>query len=545
MARNRVLVVDDEPGVRFGLREFLEAKGFEVDEAATCLAAEAMFKSRRPDVAILDYSLPDGNALELLPRLRALDASVPQVILTGHGSIDLAVRAVKEGAEHFLTKPVELPALLVILRRLIEAQRSRQRQIAGGRARGAAGGSIPSRSRAPPSARWPRTRSGSARSDSPVLVLGETGVGKGVLARWLHDHGPRAEEAFVDLNCASLSRELLETELFGHEKGAFTGAVAAKEGLLEVAHRGTLFLDEIGDMDAAVQPKLLKVLEEGRFRRLGDVRDREVDVRLIAATHQDLSEAVREKRFRSDLYFRISALPAGHPAPARAAGGRRRPRADAAGAHRGRPGTRRAVAVARGGRRPSQAYGWPGNIRELRNVLERAAILSRGQVLDAARPALHGLAGRRLAIRRLAAHAGGGRAPAHRARARRGGRARRARGPPPRRPAQLALREDQAPGHRRSGGNDRPACQRIGGRSTIQIRRNGAFDLCAHNSCVMGISSWSCWSFPRPSPLPPERTRRSPVSSQRRTGPWKARSRPPTGERWPAPVSVWSGCPRR
>ena len=196
MAKSRVLVVDDEPGVRFGLREFLEAKGFDVDEAATCVAAEAMFRSRRPDVAILDYSLPDGNALELLPRLQGLDASVPLVILTGHGTIDLAVRAVKEGAEHFLTKPVELPALLVIVRRLIDARRNRQRQVAGGR-REANGRVDPF---ALPSAALRALAEDAervARSDSPVLLLGETGVGKGVLARWLHDHGPRAEEAFV------------------------------------------------------------------------------------------------------------------------------------------------------------------------------------------------------------------------------------------------------------------------------------------------------------------------------------------------------------
>jgi DNA-binding NtrC family response regulator len=379
MARNRVLVVDDEPGVRFGLREFLEAKGFEVDEAATCQAAEAMFKSRRPDAAILDYSLPDGNALDLLPRLRALDVTVPQVILTAHGSIDLAVRAVKEGAEHFLTKPVELPTLLVILRRLIEHQRNRQRQIASGR-RDPQGKIDPF---ALPSAAMRALAEDAARvarSDSPVLLLGETGVGKGVLARWLHDHGPRADEAFVDLNCASLSRELLETELFGHEKGAFTGAVAAKEGLLEVAHRGTLFLDEIGDVDAAVQPKLLKVLEEGRFRRLGDVRDREADVRLIAATHQDLAEAVREKRFRSDLYFRISALPLVIP-PLRERPDDVAALADTLLERIGDDLGRGELSLSPEALEALQAYPWPGNTRELRNVLERAAILSRDEVL--------------------------------------------------------------------------------------------------------------------------------------------------------------------
>jgi DNA-binding NtrC family response regulator len=376
-----VLIVDDESGVRFGLRDFLEAKGFQVDEAANCRAAEAMFRSRRPDVALLDYSLPDGNALELMPRLKALDASVPMVILTGHGTIDLAVRAVKEGAEHFLTKPVELPALRVILDRLIDGQRIQKRQAAGGRREERQGTdpfalpSAPMRALADEAGRV-------ARSESPVLILGETGVGKGLLARWLHERGPRGQEAFVDLNCASLSRELIETELFGHEKGAFTGAVAAKEGLFEVAHRGTLFLDEIGDVDAAVQPKLLKVLEEGRFRRLGDVRDREVDVRLIAATHQDLGSAVREKRFRSDLYFRISAVPLMIPPL------RERPedvpilaRALLArmAAEVGRP----ELVLADDAVPVLQSYSWPGNTRELRNVLERAAILGQGPVLGA------------------------------------------------------------------------------------------------------------------------------------------------------------------
>jgi DNA-binding NtrC family response regulator len=379
LPRTRVLVVDDESGVRFGLRDFLEAKGFQVDEAATCQAAEAIFRSQRPDVALLDYSLPDGNALELLPRLRALDDSVPLVVLTAHGSIDLAVRAVKEGAEHFLTKPVELPALLVILERLLGAQRSRQRQIAGGR-REARGRTDPFVLPSAPMRALAEEAERVSRSDSPVLILGETGVGKGVLARWLHDRGPRSDEAFVDLNCASLSRELMETELFGHERGAFTGAVGAKQGLLEVAHRGTLFLDEIGDVDATVQPKLLKVLEEGRFRRLGDVRDREVDVRLVAATHQDLAAAVRDNRFRSDLYFRISALPLAIPPL------RDRPEdipvlaralLDRIAADLGR-GELTLAADAMGA---LQAYSWPGNIRELRNVLERAAILSQGQHL--------------------------------------------------------------------------------------------------------------------------------------------------------------------
>src|SRR4029078_11254774 len=207
----------------------------------------------------------------------------------------LAVQAIKEGAEHFLTKPLELPALLVVLERIIENQRNRQRALVrrSKEARRAVDpfiGTTPAIRQLAADARLFLT------SDSPVLIQGETGSGKGVLASWLHQNGPRAEEPFVDLNCATLSKELLESELFAHEKGAFTGAITAKLGLFEVAHRGTVFLDEIGDVDPAVHPKLLQVLEDKRFRRVGDVHDRTVDIHLVAATHQNLGELVRDKR---------------------------------------------------------------------------------------------------------------------------------------------------------------------------------------------------------------------------------------------------------
>jgi DNA-binding NtrC family response regulator len=217
-------------------------------------------------------------------------------------------------------------------------------------------------------------------SESPILIRGETGTGKGVLARWLHDHGSRSEDAFVDLNCAGLSREFLETELFGHAKGAFTGAVTSKTGLLEVAHGGTVFLDELGDMDLQIQPKLLKVLEEKRFRRLGEVRDRRVDIRLIAATHQDLNRLTQEKKFRSDLYFRLNTLPLFVP-PLRERGEdivilvRSLLQTLAAELGRG------ARTLAPDAEQALQAHPWSGNIRELRNVLERAVLLSDQQVL--------------------------------------------------------------------------------------------------------------------------------------------------------------------
>ncbi|MEJ7637953.1 MAG: sigma-54 dependent transcriptional regulator [Singulisphaera sp.] len=379
MADGRILIIDDEPSIRFGIRDFLEQHGFAVDEAGSCREAEASFRAARPDAAILDYLLPDGDALVLLPRLREIDAGVPLLVLTGHGSIDLAVRAVKEGAEQFLTKPVDLPSLLIMLRRLLEARRDRQRGLAG-RSRERREALDPFLGASKAIARLAEQARLVADSDRPILIQGETGSGKGVLARWLHAHGPRRDEAFVDLNCAGLMRELLESELFGHERGAFTGAVAAKVGLLEVGDRGTVFLDEIGDMDPLVQPKLLKVLEEKQIRRLGDVRERRVDIRLIAATHQDFAALVQQKRFRSDLYYRISTIPLALPplrqraedVPilARAILGRL-----AAELGRGE------VHLAPDAEEALRRYPWPGNIRELRNVLERAALLVRRDIL--------------------------------------------------------------------------------------------------------------------------------------------------------------------
>jgi DNA-binding NtrC family response regulator len=376
MQRNRILIVDDSESIRFAVRSFLEGHGYEVAEEASCKGALDSLAAAPPDAAVVDYMLPDGTALDLLPRFK----DVPVIVLTAHGTIDLAVRAIKEGSEHFLTKPVELPALLVVIERVLEGQRTRRREAAMRASRG--------RKRLDPfigTSAAVRKLEEEARtvlaSDRPVLVTGPTGSGKGILAAWLHENGSRAEEAFVDLNCAGLSPQFLETELFGHERGAFTGAVAAKQGLFEVAHRGTLFLDEVGDVDPAVQPKLLKVLEQGRFRRLGEVRDRSADVRLITATHQDLGLLVREKKFRSDLYFRISTLPMAVPALSQRTEDVSPLAHDLLqriGADLGRP----APQITRSAAQALEAHAWPGNIRELRNVLERAALLSNGESID-------------------------------------------------------------------------------------------------------------------------------------------------------------------
>lgn len=376
----KILIVDDEPGIRFGVRDFLEAEGLEVAEAESAAGAERAVREQHPDAIVLDHMLPDGTALELLPRIREIDATLPVVVLTGHATIDLAVRAVKEGADQFLAKPVELPALLVMLRRLLESQREKRRQAAG-RARQAREAVDPFTGSSEPIRRLAEDARKLAASSSPILIEGETGSGKGVLARWLHRNGPRADEPFVDMNCAGLSREFLETELFGHEKGAYTGAVSTKQGLLEVAHRGVVFLDEIGDLDPQVQPKLLKVLEEKRFRRLGEVKDRQVDVQLVAASHQSLPQLVQEKKFRSDLYFRISTIPLRVPSL--------RERAEdipvlARQLLAGLAGDlgRRGLRLSPDAERALTTYAWPGNVRELRNVLERAALLCGRDVLE-------------------------------------------------------------------------------------------------------------------------------------------------------------------
>ena len=365
--------------MRHGMAAFLRANDLEVDETETFQKALERFREVGHDVVVADYSLPDGTSLELLPEVKKLSEETPFIILTAHGSIDLAVRAIKEGAEQFLTKPVESKALLVLIRRLLQQQRLRKRQEVVSREQTGPydpflGTSAPIRQleeRARLMLEW----------DSPVLILGETGSGKGVLARWLHANGPRREEAFVNLNCAGLSRELLESELFGHERGAFTGAVAPKPGLLEVGHRGIVFLDEIGDMDPAIQPKLLKALEEKTFRRVGDVRDRHVDIRLIASTNLDLEEAVRAKKVRDDLYYRVSTLTLRIPPlrertediPLLA-----RKILESVCARMGKPPVHLAPAA------ESQLlrYPWPGNIRELANVLERAMILLKGDRLE-------------------------------------------------------------------------------------------------------------------------------------------------------------------
>jgi DNA-binding NtrC family response regulator len=373
VSKQRILFAEDEA---FGeaVQAFLEVNGFEVswhESAAAVLRAAETFT---PDLILLDYSLPDGNALELLPALKALHPASAAIILTGRGSVELAVECMQVGADHFLTKPVKLDTLLAVVRKVLASQKD-MRTAKVFRAK-LAGGANPFIG----SSKTIKNLEDQARrlltAQSPIFIQGETGSGKGVLARWMHQNGPRADEPFVEMNCAGLSRELLESELFGHEKGAFTGAAAPKEGLFEVANRGMIFLDEIGDMDPSIQPKLLKAVEEKRFRRLGETRERQVDIHLISASHADLQGKVASGEFRQDLFYRIAALPLRVPPL-------RERTSDipelvqlllrSIAQELGRPNLSISVQVLAA----MQAYHWPGNIREMRNVLERAVLLSK------------------------------------------------------------------------------------------------------------------------------------------------------------------------
>lgn len=377
-----VLVVDDEESIRFSLGRYFEAHGLSTRLVASVAEGRQVAQEQALDAAIVDWNLPDGDGLTLLRELLAIDATLPVIVLTGYATIELAVRTIREGAEQFLTKPVDLGVLWMIVERTIRVRREHQATLAA-KGRLQRDAVDPFFGESPAVRRLANDAARVAEAAVPVLIFGETGSGKGVLAHWIHSVSPRADEAFVDLNCAGLPRELLESELFGHQRGAFTGAVAQKQGLFEVAHRGTLFLDEIGDLPLELQPRMLKVLEEKSFRRLGEVQPRRVDFRLLAATNHDLQEQARGGKFRSDLYFRLSAVTLrvpplcerGHDVLILAE--RMLPRL---AAELGRP----LPSFAPSAQSALLAYRWPGNVRELRNVLERALLLHEGRTLSAA-----------------------------------------------------------------------------------------------------------------------------------------------------------------
>jgi DNA-binding NtrC family response regulator len=390
--RERVLVVEDDASLLEVLSIGLDVHGLDVTGADGISRAILEIQKAHPSIILADFQLRDGTAFDLLSWLKARDFRIPVIVLTGHARIDLAVDAIKNGAEQFIPKPVDVGLLTTMLQRALENFRNQQKMVTG-RLERARYERDPFLGVSPAIVALKKAARRIAEANSTVLIQGETGTGKGVLARALHSMSSRSNEAFVDLNCAGLSRELLESELFGHQKGAFTGAVSNKVGFLEAANHGTLFLDEIGDMDLQIQAKILKVVEEKHFYRLGDVVERKTEMQILVATHRDLKELAENGSFRSDLYFRINMLHLRIPPL------RERPEdipiiANKLVEQLADDMKRGPVTIAESARAALMSYAWPGNIRELRNVLERAVLLSDDGVIRTTGLEFEGLAER-------------------------------------------------------------------------------------------------------------------------------------------------------
>jgi two-component system nitrogen regulation response regulator NtrX len=374
MAQRRILIVDDEENIGRSLKLILEREGYAV---TVCLSVgEARAHPHRPDAYLVDVRLPDGSGIDFVRALRVSDVVAPILMISGHGTIADAVEAVRAGAFDFLEKPLSRDKVLLALKHALDQSKLREenrrlREIAGSPRMI---GSCVAFERVLDQATM------AARSDARVLLTGESGTGKELLAAHLHAESPFANGPFVKVNCAAIPTELIESELFGHEKGAFTGATTARRGKFELADGGTLFLDEVGDLHAASQAKLLRVLQEGEFHRVGGEQAIKVSVRVISATNCDLQEMVRQQKFREDLYYRLCVVPIRVPAL-------RERREDV----RELAEYFLAEFCARNNFKPKsfdpdvtetlEDHHWPGNIRELRNTVERMAILTRGDAL--------------------------------------------------------------------------------------------------------------------------------------------------------------------
>jgi DNA-binding NtrC family response regulator len=372
-----MLIVEDDTTIRVTLNKFFVRLGYNVDVADCAASALKQVRTRRYRLILLDLHLPDGNGLDLIGKFRELDEDTLVVIMTAFPEVRTAVATLKAGAYDYITKPFDLEDMQELVGRAMETSRLRQ-EVAWRRAQSdvcqvdGVGGESPA---------WQRltevTKKIADADHVPVLICGESGCGKERVARTIHCGSPRSGGPWVTLNCSALPENLLESEMFGYEKGAFTDARQLKRGLLELADGGTLFLDEIGDLALALQPKLLRVLETRTFRRLGGSREISVDVRFVAATHRNLPEMVKNGQFREDLYYRLNVGAIDVP-PLRARREDILPLARYFLAEAARAVGSPALALAPALEPMLEDYAWPGNVRELRNVLERAAILCAG-----------------------------------------------------------------------------------------------------------------------------------------------------------------------
>ena len=377
-----LLVADDDPGLRESLERTLTREGYRVVLASDGRAALERVQAGGVDLIVTDLRMPGLTGLELLRAAKAIMPDVDVILLTAFGTVEEAVKAMKDGAYDFLTKPFRREQLIKLVdkalerRDLIEQNKALKKQLEDIRAKGQMIGASPA------FRRMLTLVEQIADSSATILIQGESGAGKELVARAIHERSGRRTGPFVAVNCAALPETLLESELFGYEKGAFTGAAGRKEGRFELAHGGTLFLDEVADLSLVTQPKILRVLQEGEFERLGGTRTLQVDVRIVAATNQDLAEMVKEKRFREDLYYRLNVITVRVP-PLR----ERHEDIRVLAQHYLR------VYAAKNGRKLEgfsnealerlESYAWPGNVRELENLIERTVLLARKDRLDA------------------------------------------------------------------------------------------------------------------------------------------------------------------
>jgi len=374
----RILVVDDEAEIRRSVRMILEYEGFEVLEASSGPDAISIVEREAPDLVFLDIKMPGMDGLDALQRIRTSNDALPVVIISGHGTVSTAVEATKAGAFDFIEKPLTTERVLVTIRnaldrtRLADENRSLKRAV---EVRHQMVGESPALRHV-----WDAIKRASP-TNATVLLLGESGAGKELVARSIHRNSLRNRERFVQVNCAAIPEELIESELFGHEKGSFTGATEKQIGKFEQADRGTIFLDEVGDMSPKTQAKVLRVLQEGEVERLGSARTIKVDVRVIAATNKDLEQEIEKGTFREDLYFRLSVIPIRVP-PLRD----RREDVPALVRHFAdlfsRDNNRRPQRFTPAALEYMQRARWKGNVRELKNTVERLIIMTPGEVVD-------------------------------------------------------------------------------------------------------------------------------------------------------------------
>jgi len=382
-SKPRVLVVDDDPSTRSALQKLLAGAGFEISTAEDGVEALARAAETPPDVVVTDLDMPNMNGMDLLKSLREQDKSLPVLVATSSQDLTAAITAMRAGAEDYLTKPIDFDALLVAVERAIERRDVRveaenlRRLLRERESEGLQGliGASPAMQKVY------RVAKQVAGSRATVLITGESGTGKGELARAVHTLSPRAGKPFVSLHCAALAESLLESELFGHEKGAFTGADRRRAGRFEQAEGGTLFLDEIGEIPMLTQVKLLQVLQERSFQRVGGGEPIPMDVRLIAATNRDLTADVRAGRFREDLYYRLNVVHIDMP-PLRLRGGDVLVLANHFLRRFALENHKRMEGFSEKARNKLASHRWPGNVRALENAIERAVVLTEGAIID-------------------------------------------------------------------------------------------------------------------------------------------------------------------